>query len=248
MRPLWQFLSELVPGTNARAEQVNDNLEQIEAAFAEVGNELNRTIRFTNGPVPSEGAFQIAATPAERAGRLLAFNAAGTGLELASRLLNPRGTHLTGTAYQIGDVVQATATMSLYMCLVAHTATVFATDLAASRWALLLDNSAAYQAARAFRIVNFANSPAQLAPGDDVFVDVSAGPVTLVLPASPVITMQSISITHVEGNVVANPITIARNGARIMSLLEDMAVNTPNAALELGYCDSARGWRLVRGV
>ena len=78
-------------------------------------------------------------------------------------------------------------------------------------------------------------------------VDVTNGPVTLVLPPAPIITDQPINVMHVGGVVGNNPITIDRNGKRIMGLLEDMTVDTPNASFGLAYCNDTLGWR-VRGV
>lgn len=46
----------------------------------------------------------------------------------------PRGTWLTATAYAVRD--QVTQSSKTYVCLVAHTSGVFATDLAANKWML----------------------------------------------------------------------------------------------------------------
>jgi hypothetical protein len=81
-----------------------------------------------------------------------------------------------------------------------------------------------------------------------LLVDVTAGPVTVVLPASPTLGNQPVGVTHLDGNIAANNITINRNGQKIMSLTEDMIVSDPNASLMLGFSDAARGWRLIRGV
>jgi hypothetical protein len=48
---------------------------------------------------------------------------------------NPRGAWLTATAYAVKDMVANGA--SVYVCLVAHVAGVFATDLAAAKWQLI---------------------------------------------------------------------------------------------------------------
>lgn len=48
---------------------------------------------------------------------------------------NARGTWLTGTAYAINDVIILTG--ASYVCLVAHTSGVFATDIAAGKWITL---------------------------------------------------------------------------------------------------------------
>lgn len=247
-RPLWTFSSELVSGQLARAEQVNLNLAEIKAALDAVGTELNRSLRLTFGSDPGESAFQLSVNPALNGGKVLALNATGNGFEFVSRLLNPRGAWATTTVYAVGDVVQVSPTGSLYFCVVAHTSGTFSTDLGASRWILLLDTTTAYQAARAFKIIAAGQSPYAASPGDDLLVDVTAGPVTITLPSSPSISMQSISITHADGNIASNNITIGRNGQPIMGLAEDMIVNTPYATLELGFMDGTRGWRLVRGT
>lgn len=249
MRPFWTFLNQLVSGQLARAEQVNSNLAELETALENISLELNQCVRFTHGS-PTEGAYQVASNPASNGGKLVALNSGGTGFELVSKLLTPRGAWLTTTAYVVGDLIQAPAAnnYSLYYCIVAHTSGTFATDLAATRWVLVLDATVAFRAARNFQIVTAAESPYTASPGDDLFVDVTAGAVTINLPSSPAITDQSISIVHAGGTISSNNITIGRNGQNIMGLAENMTVSTENAALELGFMNSTRGWRLVRGT
>lgn len=247
MRPFWTFLNELVAGQLARAEQVNSNLAEVETAFEGVGTELDQTIRFTDGN-PAEADYQIAANAAARANKVIGFDATGLVPGMVSKTLTPRGLWVTVTAYAIGDVSQAGTVGSLYYCVVAHTSGTFATDLAAVKWVLLLDATVAFKAARAFQIITNAESPYTAVAGDDLFVDVTAGAVTINLPASPAISDQSISIVHAKGDVTTNNITVGRNGKPLMALTEDMTINTTNAALELAYMDGTQGWRLVRGV
>jgi hypothetical protein len=98
---------------------------------------------------------------------------------------------------------------------------------------------------RKFQIVT-ANRTA--VAGDDLFVDVTSGPVTITLPAAPVLSDQPITVCHAGGNIAANNITIARNGKPIMGLAEDMTVNTANASFELAFMNDTLGWRLVKGT
>lgn len=74
----------------------------------------------------------------------LASLAAATDAFLALTGATPRGQWLTATAYALKDVVVQTVSASLntYMCAVAHTSGVFATDLTAVKW-LLISNGAA---------------------------------------------------------------------------------------------------------
>lgn len=60
-------------------------------------------------------------------------------LTLFNSSLNPRGSWLTATAYAVNDIVlQGTKT---YVCLTAHTSGTFATDLAAEKWLVIVDNT-----------------------------------------------------------------------------------------------------------
>lgn len=52
-----------------------------------------------------------------------------------------RGAWITATAYVVGDLVQSSG--SVYYCSIAHTATAFATDLAAVKWVLFASAGAA---------------------------------------------------------------------------------------------------------
>jgi hypothetical protein len=242
----WTFVSQFIAGTIARAEHVNSNMEQIDTGFARVATEMNRTPRFEGDF--EEADLQIAGNAAARANKVIGFDDTGNGMLLLDRHIRPRGAWTTNTGYLAGDVVQATNTQSLYYTPVSHTSGTFSVDLAAGLWVMLLDNTTAFQAARDFKIVTAAASPYLLTPGDDIFADVTSGPLTLTLPANPVISMQSITVAHVGGDITANPVTIARNGQLIMGLAENMTVNTTWATFELAFCDAARGWRLARGT
>lgn len=241
----YENVASLVQGTLARAEAVESKHDAVENGFLLVANEMNRSIRFTDG-TPGESNFQLASTAAQRAGRVLGFNSVGAP-EVISGTFNWRGNWAPGIAYAINDTVRAPESLnfSLYVVTTAHTsAGSMSTDISANRLALAVDLQELQRFIRKFRIVTSSQS---LVAGDDVFVDVSGGSVTLTLPASPVITDQPITVCHAGGNVVSSNITIARNGKLIMGLAEDMTVNTPNASFELAFMNDALGWRLVKG-
>lgn len=54
---------------------------------------------------------------------------------------NPRGLWATGQAYAVGDLIDLSG--AAYVCAIAHTSTVFATDYAAGRWQLFTSSPAA---------------------------------------------------------------------------------------------------------
>lgn len=79
--------------------------------------------------------------------------------------------------------------------------------------------------------------------GEQLMVDTSGAPVTVTLPASPSLG-QIIKIIDVAGTFGTNALTIAGNGSPIMSLNEDMTVDTANVSFELVYSNPTYGWRI----
>jgi hypothetical protein len=80
--------------------------------------------------------------------------------------------------------------------------------------------------------------------GDNLFCNTSAGSFTITLPASPTLNM-SVSIVDLAGTFNSNPLTVARNGAPIMGLAQNLTANVVNASIRLVYSNSTYGWRLV---
>lgn len=245
-RPLWEHVPTLIAGTTARAEQVNAQLEGVEGGFNGAGAELDQAIRLT-GAAAIESTYQLPHTPAQRARLLLGFDAGGA-LALLSGVFTWRGDWAPGVQYNINDMVRAPAAqnLSIYVSTLQHVSQpLFSTDLGAGRWTVAIDLTQVERAIKKFQLVTASRT---LVSGDDLFVDVSAAPIILTLPASPLISDQPIHICHVSGNLGTNPLTIARNGQRIMGLLEDMTVGVANAAFELAFCNASLGWRLVKGT
>lgn len=245
----WNFVSNLVAGATARAEQVNAKFQEIDGALLLVANEMNRSMRFTAGSVPAESKFQIGQTDAQRANLVLGFDAAGN-VQMRSFTFTWRGDWVQPTSYAANDAVRApeSHSRSLYIALAAHTSSDFASDLAAGRWGIMVDLTQVERSVKKFKVITNAESPYSALPGDDLFVDTTAGAVTVTLPLNPLLSDQPIHICHVAGNASSNPITIERNGKLIMGLAEDMQVMTTNASFELAFCNDARGWRLVKGT
>lgn len=248
----WTHTRTLVDGQTARTTPINNHLDQIEAGFGNVASEINRSVRFTANESFSESALQLSQTASQRANRVIGFDTNGN-VELRSGTFTWRGAWTGATNYGVNDVVRAPEAnyFSLYVCISAHTSGVFATDLAAARWALAVDLTEMNRFIRKFRLVTSAASPLQAAAGDDLMVDTSGGAVTITLPAAPVITDQPIHIVHVNGTAA---ITVARNGKLIQGLAEDMTISAPPVgtqqyqSCELGFCTDALGWRLVKGT
>lgn len=77
--------------------------------------------------------------------------------------------------------------------------------------------------------------------GDRIIMDSTGGTFTINLPASPAMG-ESVTFLDGSGTCGSNNVTVGRNGSNIMGLAEDMIINTNNAAFELVYYNSSRGW------
>lgn len=242
----WNFVANLLPGQTARAEQVNEKLQEIDTALQGVESEMNRTVRFMDG-TPGQTDFQILQDAAQRALKLMGFDAGGA-IALISAGFTWRGDWAAGVQYNVNDMVKAPIEhdLSLYVARTSHVSTNFDDDVLAFRWALAVDLTEVRRSLILHQLI-VGPDTVDLESGQDVMVDVTGGPVTLVLPPTPAISDQPINVMHVGGSINANPITIDRNGKPIMGLNEDMTIDTPNASFGLAFCDDTRGWR-IRGV
>lgn len=241
----WTFVANLIPGQTARSEQVNAKFGEVEEGLDLVASEMNRAIRLTSG-TPGETDLQIDFTAAQRASKALGFDSAGDPTILNTTFAW-RGDWVTGTVYSANDVIRAPLeyNYSLYICLSAHTSSVFANDIGS--WTVMVDLTEARRSLILHTLVLGPQSNYPLVAGQDVMVDVSGGAVSFLLPSSPNISDQPINIMHVGGNVANNPITVNGNGQYVMGLPEVMTVDTTNASFGLAYCNATLGWR-IRGV
>jgi len=76
---------------------------------------------------------------------------------------------------------------------------------------------------------------------DRIFADVSSGSITITLPATPSVG-DNVRIVDVSGTSQTNPITIARNGEKIMNDASDMTVDVNFMGIGLVYSGSTYGW------
>ena len=69
----WNFVTRLVPGELARAEDVNDSLDGVAAGFDAVEVITDQAVKVTNSP----GTVAIVLNAAARANKLLEFDTNG---------------------------------------------------------------------------------------------------------------------------------------------------------------------------
>lgn len=241
----WNHQKTLIDGQTARTTPINEHLDQIAAGFDKAAAELQQTFRFPSG-TPGEATFKFEVTAAQRANQILGFDAQGVP-QLRSGTFTWRGNWAGAALYRVNDMVRAPAThlFSLYTVVVQHTSSDFVANLAAGFLELAVDLTEMNRFIRRWQIIT---TDYAAVAGDDLFVNVSGGAIQITLPANPQLSDQPITVCHVGGAIASNNITIVRNGKLIMSLAEDMTVNTVNASFELSFCNDTFGWRLVKGT
>ena len=149
MSAFWNFVTRMIPGTLAKAEDVNTNFDGVDNAFALVEAEVNKAIQITNDP----GVTDVTLNAAARANKLLEFDVNGD-IATTTIMGDWKGDHANaaGTDYEIRDVVKDAAGSlgqdNIYICNTTHTSTgSLSTDTA--KWDLLIDVAAAAASAAA---------------------------------------------------------------------------------------------------
>jgi hypothetical protein len=137
-------------GTLARGDVVKSDFDALVTAWDSGEVNIKRALKLPNEGTPQTD-WAITANAATRANNVIGFDANGD-LELQTGVGAWEGTWTTSTDYQLRDVVVDGAaganTDNLYICVVAHTSGTWATDLAASKWELMLNVSEARDWAR----------------------------------------------------------------------------------------------------
>ena len=77
--------------------------------------------------------------------------------------------------------------------------------------------------------------------GDQIFVNTTANPITVTLPASPSVGSE-VSFIDARGTFANNNLIINRNGSNILSNAANLTLTTNGAAFTLVFVDSTRGW------
>jgi hypothetical protein len=82
---------------------------------------------------------------------------------------------------------------------------------------------------------------------DRLFCNTTGGGFTINLPSSPNVG-DTIKIVDSHGTFNTYNLTLNRNGNNIMGLAENLVISTDNAAVEITYSGSTRGWVITTGV
>ena len=86
----------------------------------------------------------------------------------------------------------------------------------------------------------------QAVVNDRILANSTGGAFTITLPVSTTLLDNDvIQIVDIGGAAFTNNITVARNGAKIQNLAEDLTININNASVTLVYTGATYGWVIV---
>lgn len=127
-------LKRFVRFTTAKAEDINDALDEISAGLDTVEADIARSVKLPAGTADQT----IALSSVQRANLLLAFDASGniSAVVGGGRF---RGDWTTATAYVVSDYFRDPASKNIYSVVAAHTSGVLATDISAGRVQLAIN-------------------------------------------------------------------------------------------------------------
>jgi hypothetical protein len=77
--------------------------------------------------------------------------------------------------------------------------------------------------------------------GDKIFVDTSAGSVSITLPATPP-TGATIRFADFKSSFEVSPLILLRNGSKILGISDDLSVDIDNKSITLVYASANAGW------
>ena len=83
-----------------------------------------------------------------------------------------------------------------------------------------------------------------LVAGEFIYANSSSGRFTLTLPASPAVNAK-VRIHDLAGVWNTYPVTVSRNGLKIMNKTEDLLLDVRFSSIELVYSGSSFGWRIL---
>tara|TARA_R100001369_G_scaffold86462_1_gene120994 strand:- start:290 stop:1375 length:1086 start_codon:yes stop_codon:yes gene_type:complete len=127
--------SDLISGTTARAQDINNRVDGIETGFDNVEVITNRSIKL---PAGTNGDQLISESAANRANKEVGFNAAGA-LTLINSAFQWKGNWATNTAFIKNDTVRDNSTKNIYAVVVDHTSGTLSSDISASKLQLVIN-------------------------------------------------------------------------------------------------------------
>ena len=122
------------------ANIIESAYDKLTMMVQQLQEEVSRSIRFS-ATVYDGGTQEVSDTVANRAGKVLAYDAAGN-ISIAAELGSWKANWSTNTAFHLRDLVLDAATNNVYICVLAHTSGTLSSDVSASKWSLVINATA----------------------------------------------------------------------------------------------------------
>jgi hypothetical protein len=152
---------DLVENDPFTADSVEGAFDRAIAIAQELQEQVDRSIKVS--ATNSIGSSEFTVDAANRANKVLAFDAAGE-LSIAQALGDYKGNWASGTEYNQRDIIKDASNDNIYICITNHTSsgsTPISSNIDVANWVLIVDAEASYNAiaaAEAARDVSIANA------------------------------------------------------------------------------------------
>jgi hypothetical protein len=211
------------------AEVVESQYDKLTMMVQQLQEQADRTIRF-NTTVSDAGGVEITDTVAERSGKVLAYDANGD-LSVANELGDWQGNWTTSRTYAVRDLALDAATNNVYTCLISHTSGTLSTDVAASKWALVI-NAAAVAASAATATTKASEASTSASTASTQATNSANSATAAASSASTASTQASTATTQASTSTTkaSEASTSASNAATSASAGATSATNAANSA------------------
>lgn len=253
-----------LPSPPSRQDPTNfaNEADAFLGALPDFQSEVNAAGTYIDGKAAEVDADAVAAAASASAASTSATNAANSATAAANSAANAGAVlWVSGSTYEIGDVVYSPINYKNYRAITNHTGVSTDPSLDTTNWlsltgATTLSDLGVTASAAELNYVDGVTSAIQTqlnAKQDEFPTSIITGntnavvnthyylngsAITLTLPATPSVG-DEVRLSEVAGNVNC---IVARNGSNIMSLAENMTIDKAYAVLFFRYVNATIGW------
>jgi hypothetical protein len=211
------------------ANIIESAYDKLTMMVQQLQEEVSRSIRFS-ATVYDGGTQEVSDTVANRAGKVLAYDASGN-ISIAAELGDWKGNWATNTAFELRDLVLDSATNNVYICLVAHTSGTLSSDVSASKWSLVI-NAAAVAASAATATTKASEASTSASTASTQATNSANSATAAASSASTASTQANTATTQASTATTkaSEASTSASNAATSASTASTQATNSANSA------------------
>ena len=211
------------------ANIIESAYDKLTMMVQQLQEEVSRSIRFS-ATVYDGGTQEVSDTVANRAGKVLAYDASGN-ISIAAELGDWKGNWATNTAFELRDLVLDSATNNVYICVLAHTSGTLSSDVSASKWSLVI-NAAAVAASAATATTKASEASTSASTASTQATNSANSATAAASSASTATTKANTATTQASTATTkaSEAATSASNAATSASTASTQATNSANSA------------------